>query len=373
MEILIYIAALFVIYYVLQIILLIYGNLKIKPFISKEFDPATKFSILIPFKDEEVNLQDLLESFSKLNYPKDLFELLFINDSSVDNSLQIINSWRFKNPYIQVTILDNVVVSNSPKKDAITRAQTIAKFPWILTTDADCVLPENILLTYNSLLNENKEKEFFVGGVKIKSTSGILNAYQHLDMAALQAVTIGSFGIEEPFMCNGANLLYKKDLFKKVNGYVGVNHIASGDDVFLLEKVLALNPNLIMYAKHPDLIIDTQPVITWKKLLSQRVRWAKKSKNYKTIYPKILGIITIGVNVSFLIGILGLSYHFSFALSILILKLMIDFVLLRCYKNLTKVNFTYLAIIQVLYPFVLILIIINVYCTKLKWKNRYIN
>lgn len=373
MEIVIYIAILFILYYFLQIALLIYGNFKVKIFKPGNFNPESKFSILIPFKDEEENLPFLLDSFSNLNYPKDLFELIFINDASSDKSLQIINSWRFKNPYIQLTVLDNVIVSKSPKKDAITRAQTIAKYSWILTTDADCIFPENILDTYNSLLLQNQEKAFFIGGVKISSKGGFLNAYQHHDMASLQAVTIGSFGIDESFMCNGANLLYKKDLFKEINGYAGVNHVSSGDDVFLLQKVLSKDPNLVMYAKHPDLIVETQPVKSWNGLFSQRARWAQKSKIYSSIYPKILGITVLLANLSLVLGIFILFVNPIFGVLIICSKFFVDYFILKKYNLLNKVDFSLFLLSEIAYPFVLFITIFYILSIKISWKNRIIN
>jgi hypothetical protein len=55
-------------------------------------------------------------------------------------------------------------------------------------------------------------------------------------LLSLQGATIGSFGIGKGFMCNGANLAYKKSLFQELNGFQGNDTIASGDDVFLLQK-----------------------------------------------------------------------------------------------------------------------------------------
>jgi hypothetical protein len=54
-------------------------------------------------------------------------------------------------------------------------------------------------------------------------------------IASLQGATIGSFGIGKGFMCNGANSL-QKSLFQELNGFQGNDTIASGDDVFLLQK-----------------------------------------------------------------------------------------------------------------------------------------
>lgn len=38
-------------------------------------------------------------------------------------------------------------------------------------------------------------------------------------------------------MCNGANLAYERKAFNEVNGFAGVDHIASGDDMLLMHKI----------------------------------------------------------------------------------------------------------------------------------------
>jgi hypothetical protein len=69
-----------------------------------------------------------------------------------------------------------------------------------------------------------------------------LDHFQQLDLTSLQGATIGSFGLNKAFMCNGANFAYTKSLFEKLNGFDGNNKIASGDDVFLLQKAVEKFP-----------------------------------------------------------------------------------------------------------------------------------
>ena len=38
-------------------------------------------------------------------------------------------------------------------------------------------------------------------------------------------------------MCNGANLAYERKAFFEVNGFTGIDHIASGDDMLLMQKI----------------------------------------------------------------------------------------------------------------------------------------
>src|SRR6187431_2551738 len=99
--------------YVLTISWLIYGFTKINSFEQTDLPPKTSFSIIVPFRNEADNLPVLLESFSKLNYPTDLFEVILVDDFSSEEFHVL--SFKF-----QVSVVKNIRVTNSPKKDAIT-------------------------------------------------------------------------------------------------------------------------------------------------------------------------------------------------------------------------------------------------------------
>src|SRR4051812_40775862 len=120
------IPALLLTFYCLTMLQLIYGFRKIKAPHQIERKPQTFFSIVVPFRNERQNLPTLLESIKNLNYPIDLFEIILIDDFSEDDSAKLVYNWRMQNGGFQFTLLENVSVTDSPKKDAITRAVHIA-------------------------------------------------------------------------------------------------------------------------------------------------------------------------------------------------------------------------------------------------------
>ena len=141
--------------YCAVIILIIIGFNKLPIFKSEEKKPTTAFSIVVPFKDEAENLPDLFESLSQLNYPKHLFEILLINDSSEDNSVTIAEGF-IALSQLNVTLLHSNHESTSPKKEAITKAISLVKNEWIITTDADCTFNPNRLKTYNNFYTKQQ-------------------------------------------------------------------------------------------------------------------------------------------------------------------------------------------------------------------------
>ena len=318
--------------YLLLIGSFVFGFDKVPVFKLKNIKPETKFSILIPFRNEAENLPELLQSIASLSYPNDMFEIIFIDDDSEDNSKEIIMRF-LSSVRNDIKIMSNKRVSNSPKKDAITTAIKHAKNDWIITTDADCKLPKFWLDSFDECIQTTRSK-CIVAPVTYVIENNFLNRFQLLDILSLQGVTIGGFGIKKPFLCNGANFGYKKELFKTLNGFEGNTNIASGDDIFLLEKMVKTNPKAIHYLKSEHAIVTTKAQPTWNILKAQRIRWAAKTSAYNNRFGKLAGVMVLLMN-SIIIILATLSFLNTFNstvfIYILIIKFNIDFYLI--YKS----------------------------------------
>jgi cellulose synthase/poly-beta-1,6-N-acetylglucosamine synthase-like glycosyltransferase len=269
--------------------------------------------------------------------------------------------------------IDNIRVSNSPKKDAISTAMKHVKTNWVITTDADCLVPENWLSTFDNYIQQN-DVSMLAGAVSYECEDSFLDHFQQLDLASLQGATIGSFGLQKAFMCNGANFAYTKSLFEKLNGFDGNNKIASGDDVFLLQKAANLFPDKVHYLKSEEAIVITKPTENWKVLFYQRVRWAAKTSSYQSSFGKILGLIVFFGNLSFVIAfffsvltILPYPFFVFFAFS----KFIIDFVLLYITNQfLTKTRIKSLLLSSLLYPFFSSAVALYSLFGSYEWKGR---
>src|SRR5690606_32425766 len=85
-------------------------------------------------------------------------------------------------------------------------------------------------------------------------------------------------------------------LFKTLNGFEGNSEIASGDDVFLLEKAIHHNKRKVQYLKSEHAVVSTVALNSWSNLIEQRVRWAAKSSAYKNLFGKFVGLIVFSQN-----------------------------------------------------------------------------
>lgn len=376
------------VFYLALIGCFVFGFNNVEYFKLANLQAKTKISILIPFRNEAEHLPDLLKSIEALNYPKHLFEIIFIDDDSEDNSVAIIRKLldttqrgfdrvyneRRRSTQPNITVINNERKSNSPKKDAITTAIEKAKYNWIITTDADCVLPKYWLDSFDEFIQKTDTK-CIVAPVTYHITDNFLNRFQLLDMLSLQGATIGGFGIKKPFLCNGANFAYQKELFKSLHGFEGNTNIASGDDIFLLEKVVKNYPEKLHYLKSEHAIITTKTQPNWNSLISQRLRWTSKTSAYNNWFAKLTGLVVLLMNALlitlYLLTIIGV-FKLKSLLYILVIKFNIDFYLI--YKSASFFNqkevLRFYIFGFILYPFFSVYIAVLSVFKSYKWKGR---
>ena len=364
--------------YLFIIGMLVYGFDKVEDFKLQDLPAKTKFSIVIPFRNEAENLPKLLDSISQLNYPKSMFEVILVDDDSEDDSVSIINDFVSKRPFDcaqgDIKVIKNKKTSNSPKKDAITSAIKISKYNWIITTDADCMLPKYWLDTFDECI-QTKQPNCIVAPVTYHGKKSFFNRFQTLDFLSLQGATIGGFGIKKPFLCNGANFAYQKSGFISVNGFQGNDNISSGDDIFLLEKFLKQDSNKVFYLKSNKAIVTTNATENFESLIQQRLRWASKTSNYKSWFAKLIGLVVLLGNlvcITLIPAVLMNVVTLKIALSLFIIKFSIDFLMLfktSRFFNQENLLLSYLFS-SIIYPFFNVSIACLSFFKSYHWKGR---
>ncbi|MEI9807282.1 MAG: glycosyltransferase [Bacteroidota bacterium] len=318
--------------FILYSILIIYywqSWLSIPVFIPSQKRFQTKISVIVPARNEENNIGALLTALLQQTYPKELFEVIVIDDDSEDSTAAIVKQ------YSNVKLLQlKDDTTNSFKKKAIENGIAAATGEWIVTTDADCLPPENWLQTI-AACQEEKQAVLIAAPVVISCNSSIVQIFQALDFMVLQGITGAAVYKKKLTMCNGANLAYEKKVFYEVNGFAGVDHIASGDDMLLMHKIWKKYPANVHYLKSKEAIVSTRPVKTWKAFFQQRIRWASKAKQYedKRILPVLL--LVYFFNLSFIVLVVAGFADHRYWLTLLLMWLLKTIVELPFFYSLT--------------------------------------
>lgn len=293
-------------------------------------------SVIISARNEEAGIAACLRSMAQQSYPNHRFEVIVVNDHSEDNTAGLVTSFAARESNVRLINLEDHVKGgplNSYKKKAIETGIAHSKGELIMTTDADCIAPIDWIFTVVSYYNKH-ESAMIASPVRISMPDGadrsqrFFYAFQILDFATLQGITGAALFKEFHYMANGANLAYPKSIFTEVGGFKGVDEIASGDDMFLMEKVRMIKPHKIHYLKSHACTVSTFPEKTLSLFFNQRIRWASKSSSYRDYKIKSVLALVYAINAWALI-LLGMSiYLLSFSHFLIFLALKIAFELL---------------------------------------------
>lgn len=272
----------------------------------------------------------LINALLAQTYPKSLLEIVIINDHSSDQTASIARKYTAEHVHIKVIDLQDFVMPNQTnafKKKAIATGIDQSKGELIITTDADCTFDRNWLKSIVSFY-EQKRASFIAAPVRIIAGNSILSKFQAVDFLTLQGITGAAVQGRFHSMCNGANLAYTREAYTSVNGFEGIDHLPSGDDMLLMHKIYLRFPESVYYLKAMSAIVDTEPQPTWRSFFQQRIRWASKSTSYqdKRIFWVLLLVYLL--NVFFSGAIIGSFFNAKlafFTLLFLIAKVLIEF------------------------------------------------
>ncbi len=332
-------------------------------------------SVIVPFRNESENILTSLKSLSGQNYPKNRFEIIFVNDSSEDDSLhKLLNTNKGEN--IKVLSIPIEFGVNSNKKRAVNYGIENSKGEIIVTTDADCVHQKNWL---NSLLQcMNEQTGFISGPVVFEEDSSLFSKIQKLEFAGLVLTGAGLIGINKPIICNAANIAYRKKVFYDVNGFNDKNNLSSGDDEILMQKIREKTKYKIKFCPDKESIVKTSSNGDLSQFYNQRKRWASKGFFYinKLLVVKLILIYLfyIGLILQLVLGIITSNIFFILLFISVALKFIMEFKILKKGEELLSLKsvmkfFTFAEILQI--PYIIVAGFAGM-MGNFEWKNRKI-
>jgi cellulose synthase/poly-beta-1,6-N-acetylglucosamine synthase-like glycosyltransferase len=255
--------------------------LQIRPFKAAQVSGNTKVTIIIPARNEEENIKHCLQSIARQNYPAALMEVIVVDDFSTDATAAMVQQYGTANTrLLPLKDFVNEKNTNSFKKKGIELAVQQSSGELIITTDADCVSGEAWVSTIVAYY-ETTNAVFIAAPVSINCSNRFVEMFQAVDFLTLQGITGAAVSKNAHQMCNGANLAYTREAFNRVNGFSGIDDIASGDDLLLMHKIFVQFPNKVFYLKSKAAIVSTLPMHHWRGFFNQRIRWASKTTRYK--------------------------------------------------------------------------------------------
>jgi cellulose synthase/poly-beta-1,6-N-acetylglucosamine synthase-like glycosyltransferase len=337
--------------------------------------PTTKVTVIIPARNEEATIANVLQDILAQAYPAHLLEILVIDDHSEDNTAKIVAA--FKNVQcISLQAHSSELPSKAYKKKAIEIAIQQCKGELIVTTDADCRMCEYWLAGIVNYF-ETYKPVMIAAPVIYTNSKEWFSIFQSLDFMTMQGITAAVVSTRTGSMCNGANLAYTKQAFDAVYGFSGVDHLASGDDMFLMYKMEKQFPGKTTYMKCKDSIVYTYAAPSRQAFITQRIRWASKSTQLKDKRIQAVLMMVFIWNALFpitiLLAFITPSLWFLFFVMLctkIVVELLLVVPISKFFKKSQEV--IYLVLLQGIHILYILYVAIAAQIKPYTWKNRKI-
>lgn len=284
--------------YALILVGLTAGLLFYLPPRSKEKKPYV--SVIIAARNEEKRISACLRSLLTQTYPRDLFQVIVINDRSTDRTGNIIESFQKDFADLRLINLTETSSTMAPKKYALNEGIRIAKGEIIVCTDADCRPEEEWLSSMISCFTEKVGMVVGFSPIEPKGRFSLLDNFVALDSLALASLAAAGTAYGMTLTATGRSLAYRKKVFDEVGGFSKIAQFVSGDDDLLLGLVKKTQWS-IAYNIRNKALVPTDPPVSFAAFVQQKIRQASKGRHYGFK-------MTTGLALFYIYNVLMISY-----------------------------------------------------------------
>ncbi|MCX6711471.1 MAG: glycosyltransferase [Candidatus Woesearchaeota archaeon] len=231
--------------------------------------PLTYFpfiSITVPAYNEEKTIKKTIDSLLNLNYPKDKYEILVVNDGSTDKTKDIVLDLAKKH-----SIINLINQTNHGKGSALNHAIRKSKGEFFVCLDADSTIENDALL---KMLPHFDDPSVAAVLPRIKVAEGSSNFIRRLQWFEYTNTFFYKklmSNIDCVHVTPGPFALYKKDILIKV-GYFDEHNLT--EDLEMAFKLQKSNYKIIQLL---DVNVYTNTPQNMKQFYKQRNRWYKGS------------------------------------------------------------------------------------------------
>ena len=246
-------------------------------------------SVIVPARNEEAKIRACLMSILANDYPEDCFEVIVVDDASTDRTREIVGEAAPAGPVRLLALGEPADRSGAHKKRALAAGVDAAQGEIIMTTDADCEVSHSWIRTLVSYFDD--DTGMVTGPVLYRRMGSVFADLQALEYVGLIALGAGFIRLGLPHLCNSANLAYRREAFEAVGGYRGLEHVTTGDDVFLLHRMGYESSWRVRACTDREAAVETDPNETLRAFIDQRKRWTSGHARYEKLRHRMTSIL----------------------------------------------------------------------------------
>ncbi|MCK4319488.1 glycosyltransferase family 2 protein [Candidatus Micrarchaeota archaeon] len=258
---------------------------------GKKWSKLPFVSILLPVYNEEKLIKKTINSLLSLDYPKDKYEIIIVDDGSTDKTPEKLKSFGKKIRYIRIKHFGNAAHAKNV-------GLKYAKGDFIATMDSDSFVEKDVLKKMLSLFNDD-----YVGAasaaVKIYEPKSFLAKFQYIEYAFILFLRRLLMTADSVYVTPGPFSMFKKEVLEEADGF---NEKSITEDQEIAIHLQSLGYRI---RSSLDAIVYTVPPLNLTDLIKQRVRWLRGGIRNRIIHkhlynPKYGDFVYIGMIMDFI-------------------------------------------------------------------------
>lgn len=322
-------------------------------------------SILIPARNEAYQIKACLESLFELSYPINKFEVLIGNDSSTDNTAEIVQHLiQSKANFKLISITENLGKAHA-KANVLANLAHLAQGEILAVTDADIIVKPNWLIT---LVDEFDNPNIaIVSGTTIVRGEGLFERMQGLEWLYSSGLLIAFDKLGLKGTAVGNNMAFTKEAYFKVGGYESIDFSVT-EDFKLFDTLRKAGYQTKNTLKVESLNISNAQK-DFRNFLHQRKRWLMGAKELSLMWKFIFIVFGSFYSMVFMLGFFSIQS----ALVIWSIKFILQsiIILLLNFRLKLKTNYMDLLLLEPYYIISSSAVIAFYFLPKkMDWKNR---
>jgi cellulose synthase/poly-beta-1,6-N-acetylglucosamine synthase-like glycosyltransferase len=326
-----------------------------------------RVSVIVAARNEEDQIGTCLESIAGLTYPKELLEIIIVDDRSTDRTAEIVSSFSAMQAHIRLLRIGSAIELPPGKTNAVMSAIEVSGGEILMFTDADCRVPPTWV--ENTVTYYSDPSIGVVAGFTSLIGERLIEEMQALDWFVLTSVASATTRLGFPVTAVGTNLSVRREAYDSVGGYRKIPFSVT-EDYALFHAVTASGKWKARFPMGPATLVESTPCHDWKQLYDQKKRWFTGGRGMDA---KSLVIFAFPYVFNLLI-VLGVFLSPWWAVGPAVAtKLLVDFLLclpatftFRRYSLL----FVYPLFEIYYYMYVLIFPLLVVFRSEITWKER---
>lgn len=223
-------------------------------------------SVIIPVHNEETVIERCLTSLVKSSYRN--MEVIVADDASTDKTKIIVREFIKEHPRKNIVLVAKR--KNGGRGAAIDAGLVRAKGDLVMALDADCIIDR---LALRNMVRHFVDERVVAAAANIRvlKSDNIISLLQEYDYLSSFRSKKANTMLKCEHIIGGAGATYRLKMLKKIKGF---DHSMQTEDIELslrIARMLGSKKHRLVYAS--DVIIQTEPVPSYKSLFKQRYRW----------------------------------------------------------------------------------------------------